>query len=245
MKTNRRKPFILATLALGLVLVMGLGANTFAKYYTKADGSDAARVAKWGVTASANADIAKTFGTGYVSDAWAESGNFEVKAGVDVVAPGTAGGTNASGKDITVAGTPEVAVKYVLTVTITDEALLDDVKGENQDYRPIVWTYAGTGIFASPTSVTGGTVADGKVNFANDSTQVVITYTAEVAPNTNLAGDVDLSWAWDFGTDAFGTTADVDTWDTAIGNAAVAGDLNLGVVYDLDIEQIDTYTPAP
>ena len=117
-------------LLVATLLTTSVIAGTFAKYTTEATGSDAARVAKWGVTALVSGDL---FGDDY--GAKTENGGNEISANytgsVDnhtengsvakgdskIVAPGT---QNSTGVTISISGTPEVANKVTFTNTTND-----------------------------------------------------------------------------------------------------------------------------
>lgn len=143
--------------------------GTFAKYVTKASGEDAARVAKWGVLLTLDgAD--SVFATEYeLSDDHQDEGadaytGLAVKSDVKVVAPGTTSEEAGASVNGNIAGTPEVATHYeisikgikdvVLPATAEDATYTDYtqlVKAEDgsygytgtftldEDYAPIVW----------------------------------------------------------------------------------------------------------
>ena len=138
--------------------------GTFAKYVTKAEGQDQARVAKWGIIVGVEGD--SIFNTQYkTDDTNGYDGEYSVVADESinlldmdepehVVAPGTKG----DGLKGTVKGKPEVATRYALTIkngwsdivlpkgTYTDYTnyVLGEgyKKMENEssgDYAPIKW----------------------------------------------------------------------------------------------------------
>lgn len=95
--------------ASGVLLVLTLISScfvggTFAKYVTKGEGSDTARVAKWGVDANVEDDI---FGIRYNSP---DGSHITVESATEVVAPGT----NGTFKGVELTGTPEVAYRVTL-----------------------------------------------------------------------------------------------------------------------------------
>lgn len=114
------------------LMTSGVLFGTYAKYTTSSTGKDAARVAKWGVTALVSGDL---FGSDYAS----ASGNeisAEYKGSVDsslkatgdrITAPGT---QNSTGVTISISGTPETSNK----VTFTND------NSKNQD----IWLKRGT-----------------------------------------------------------------------------------------------------
>ena len=139
--------------------------GTFAKYVTKAEGSDSARVAKWGIVLALNAGevFAKEYAPSKThqdtgADAYA---GLAVKAEEKVVAPGTS--SEEVGKTITasVKGTPEVATHYEIKIADIKDVVLpagedyvdytELVKADDgtygytntftldKDYAPVVW----------------------------------------------------------------------------------------------------------
>lgn len=154
MKKNWTTRVAVALLALTMITSCFVG-STFAKYVTKAEGTDNARVAKWGILVSVNGDAA--FSNEY--EAHDESytlGDVTVKSFDDskVVAPGTDSGDD--GLVGHVGGTPEVAVRYTLEIKDWEDIVLpagtyvdytEYVLGSgytkeftiNKDYAPLKW----------------------------------------------------------------------------------------------------------
>ncbi len=142
---------------LSLILVLTLMStcaisSTFAKYVTKAEGEDQARVAKWGVVVTveggAFADKYKTADEAY-KNAEGEYSVMSAVEGEQVVAPGTSAKEADMALVATVKGTPEVAARYTLEGKgITDVVLK---KGSYTDYTQLVkaddGTYGYTGEF--------------------------------------------------------------------------------------------------
>lgn len=98
-----------AVLMLALVLITScFVGGTFAKYVTSGSGTDSARVAKFGVTVSANGDV---FAKEYDTDDQTVVGTIakSVISTDKVVAPGTT--SNGDFVAATITGTPEVAVR--------------------------------------------------------------------------------------------------------------------------------------
>ena len=133
--------------------------STFAKYVTKAEGKDAARVAKWGVLVSVEGDSA--FKTEYeTDDTNGYEGEYSVVANADydlidaaldpttsgaerVVAPGTKG----EGLKGSVVGTPEVATRYTLTISDWEDIVLPAATDTYIDYTNYVLNEGYTGKF--------------------------------------------------------------------------------------------------
>lgn len=125
--------------------------GTFAKYVTKAEGEDQARVAKWGVLVSveggAFADKYAATDEAYLED----GGEYAVVSanGDKVVAPGTSAKEADMALVATVKGTPEVAARYTLEGKGMKDVVLK--KGTYTDYTQLVkaadGTYGYTGTF--------------------------------------------------------------------------------------------------
>lgn len=78
MKKNKAMRLASALLVLTLLTTCAIS-STFAKYVTKAEGTDTARVAKWGFTQAATIELDNLFKYAYDN----------VEGNVDVIAPGT------------------------------------------------------------------------------------------------------------------------------------------------------------
>lgn len=135
-----------AVLMLALVMVTScFVGSTFAKYVTRAEGQDNARVAKWGVLVTVAggvfADKYAATDEAYLGD----GGEYSVVSSVEgekVVAPGTSAREADMALVATVKGTPEVATRYTLEgKNITDVVLK---KGTYTDYTHLVKADDGT-----------------------------------------------------------------------------------------------------
>lgn len=140
-KNTMKKNWIGKVAGLSLALVMitsSFVGGTFAKYVTKAEGQDNARVAKWGVIVDIEGNA---FATQYETsdDAYAEDGGvYSVVACNEdqVVAPGTNSEEVGSNLVASVVGTPEVAARYTIEgKDITDVVL---AAGTYTDYTELV-----------------------------------------------------------------------------------------------------------
>ena len=149
---KKNKMMRIASVLLVAVLISTCAiSGTFAKYVTKAEGSDTARVAKWGILLTMEGD--DMFAPEYKADDTTFKGstdNQDPKLSVrvdqdyledateeditDLVAPGT---TN-NGFKATITGKPEVAVRYTLHI---DEGWTDVVlpAGEYTDFTQLVY----------------------------------------------------------------------------------------------------------
>ena len=131
--------------ASGILLVLTLITSsfvggTFAKYVSDGDGSDSARVAKWGVVVEGQGDaFSKEYETH--DQSVKDTIGVSVKSDVAVVAPGTSG----EFKGISLSGTPEVAVniKTIATVDLSGDWTLD---GSGKFYCPIIFNINGVKI---------------------------------------------------------------------------------------------------
>lgn len=212
-KTKKNATLRVAVVLLAVTLLStGLLGGTLAKYVTAGTTSDTARVAKWGVTITAD-DTNSLFEKTYAKDDSAYSGTLSVEATAEVLAPGTSG----SVVGFTVTGTPEVASRLSFTVNETNSKLTGW-----GSYEPVLWTLTvgGTDV------VDGGTFA---ALIAGLKAQ-----TADFAPNTDLASGLsyEISWEWPFYVDAASDVA-----DTALGDLDTAPTVALD--FGITITQID------
>ena len=231
MKKNVMMRF--ASLLLVMVLMTSsVISGTFAKYVTKGDSNDSARVAKFGVEITANGDM---FSQGYEDDKYTSitteaSASVWNKAGdKDLVAPGTEG----SMAQMTLTGTPEVDVRvsYAAEVEISDN-----------------WVVAGDTYFPLVIKVNGTPVSYAVDDDIDDIEQAIedaiAAYTREYEHNTNLSGvgadSLAITWQWPFETGANASEiAANDVKDTALGDKAVAEDLTISVAVTTTVTQID------
>lgn len=201
---NRKKTVVIVALLLALVLLLGIGGYTLAKYITSGSGDGTATVAKWGYTV--NVDTSNLFGKNYKATAIqsddAEKANLDVASSSDakVVAPGTTGSMT-----IKVAGKAEVAAKLNIAIENADDISL--TLGENV-YHPVKWTLND----GESDLVTDGTLADVKTALE------VKDQTIEIG--TELNKTYTLSWKWDFENAANFNDIAIDTLDTALGQLA-------------------------
>ncbi|MBE6578265.1 MAG: hypothetical protein E7651_00485 [Ruminococcaceae bacterium] len=208
--------------------------GTFAKYVTSDEGSDMARVAKWGVVVEA-----KNFGMFEMDyetddDEATFTGDYSVSSAKgdrdDLLAPGTSG----SFANIKITGTPEVAVDVSIVATVVvSENWID---GDGNFYCPVVVT-VGAAKF-------NGLDYASATDFAKAIQDEIKGKSMQYAPNTNLAEiydntNLDLAWAWAF-ENATGTENNqTDVKDTFLGNAAVTEDLTISIGVSITVTQID------
>ncbi len=206
MKKNKMMR-VAACLLIAVMLSTCAFGGTFAKYTTAdTDGSDSARVAKWGVTVLANAGDKTTEGS-----AFSKGNGVTVSATEDLVAPGTSG-TLAT---IEVAGNPEVSGKITYSVDLT----LTGWTIDSGYYCPLVITVGSTAL--KGTDYTGmaefEAAVEGEIKKAltGDAATAEVTFNADA--DTAIDASVSVAWSWAFTTD---TTADAN--DTKLGNLDTA-----------------------
>lgn len=219
--------------ASGILLVLTLITScfvggTFAKYITRADGEDSARVAKWGVEVEVTGD---GFKTTYGKDDFNSnvSGNTVISSTEDkVVAPGTKGTFGG----LSIAGKPEVAVKIETTADVQLSGW--NIGSEGEFYCPLVFNIGDQvicGLHYSKNTAGGESSFEDAIKKAiHDAT------TAEYAAGTDLrtvGEDITYSWVWPFvdtdhKTCSTATSTHVnnqtDELDTELGNNAADQD---------------------
>ena len=136
-----------------------------------------------------------------------------------MVAPGTSG-TLLSKAAIT--GSPEVAVniKKVADLELTGWEV------DGAYYCPIVITIGST-------EIAGNSYASADEFEA--AVEAALAVDVNCQANANLAQDTTVSWEWKF-VDGVGQT---DIKDTALGDAAVNGDIEIEFTYTVTVTQID------
>ena len=242
---KKNKFLRLASLMLMLCLITTCAiSGTFAKYTTSVTSTDAAKVAKWGVSFNIGTQLAGEY-TRTASLPTGVTMQYTVKAGTGkVVAPGTSG----DAYTFTATGEPEVSYKatFALNESTSKVIFLNKVVNNSSDvYRPVALTVKMDG---SPVGAAVYTVADlaaiiGKIDFYYDVSAGKYFYTTDnsaLTPSyTDNGTDVpvlEVEWSWTFNVDA---TA--DGFDTVLGDLAAG--LSVGeyttddycLDFDLDI----------
>ncbi len=252
-----------AILAVLCMITSAFVGSTLAKYTTSTEGSDKARVAKFGVvlTAASNSN----FSTEYEDT----TNGLTVKSSTtdSVVAPGTA---DANGITFTIDGTPEVATKLTIEMSNNEEVFLaagtyTDYTKRAEDgsyktftlddnYYPVKFTlkqtegyYNNNGTIETVTNPV--TIVDGKT-LADVKSAVEAASMPKIDANAKLDATYVLTWEWAFDNNQ-------DAADTYLGNLAAdklgntttfgysASDegtkYNLDINYDIKfvVEQID------
>lgn len=244
MKKNRFLKVASAMIILCLITTCAVSA-TFAKYTTAGSANDQARVAKWGVELTMDADPA--FASEYTNTT--NGLTVQSENGEKVVAPGTSSSEVAGGLRFAITGTPEVKTNIDIAFTFTSDVYLkagtyydgtqatketDGVKSYETfdlgaDYYPVVFTLkqmkdANGDIPVDQQVLETGNLAKIKAFLDAYSTGDDSIY----APNTDLGAEFELTWEWAIDKN--------DAADTLLGNLA-AGTLPTYV----DV----TDTPAP
>lgn len=231
MASRKNHTLKLAGILLALVLVTScFVGGTFAKYVTSGTGKDTARVAKFGVTVTANGTMfAKEYDTdtGNVKGTIARS----VLSTDKVIAPGTKG----SMVSMTIKGTPEVAVnvRYKATVKLDNWVYKADESETGEFYCPIK-IKVGDEIYF-------GYDYPSAERFKNAVETAINGYSDNYAPGTDLtkAKAPVVSWAWAFEDNAV-SAKQTDVKDTYLGDQAAkdkAATIDLEVV--TTVTQID------
>lgn len=215
MKKTKLMRAALLLLVLTLITSCFVG-GTFAKYVTSGDGKDTARVAKWGVTVTANGG---TFANTYATDTGNVVGTIanSVVSADKVIAPGTKG--NMVGMTIT--GTPEVAV----SVNYAANFKVKDWTVDDKFYCPLQ-------IKVGKTTIDGVKFNDAAA-FENAVNNEISTYNKNYAAGTDLSTasvtTPSVSWEWPFSED--------DIKDTKLGNLKTAPTVELTIT--TTVTQID------
>lgn len=208
MKTNTMMR-VASVLLVAVLLSTCVISGTFAKYVTSEGSTDNARVAKWGVTITAVNATSNTFFKGeYTTDdsnySATITNSVDSSDSKDVIAPGTKG----DWVNVSVTGTPEVAVKIEYTADL-------ELDG---------WTCGSPAAFYCPVIIiidnveysakgTNCTTADAFEEFIEAK---IAAHTENYAPNKDLSSDANtltISWKWDF-------ESGDDSADTYYGNLA-------------------------
>jgi len=221
MKKNRMMR-LASVLLICVLLTTSVVGGTFAKYVTTQTGTDTARVAKWGVTITANG---MTFANSYKNDekngtSIVANAGTSVKAIDDkahVVAPGTKGELVSA----SITGKPEVAVRVEYEPTLT----LEKWKVEDKEYCPLIFTVT-KGSNRDTYGIKGMKDSNGSAptiecddisKLQEAVVDAIGAFSEEYAPNTDLStknntNKVQVSWEWAF-------DKNDDAKDTALGNA--------------------------
>ena len=210
-----------AVLMLALVLITScFVGGTFAKYVTSGSGTDSARVAKFGVTVTANGTM---FAKEYATDDQTVVGTIakSVISTDKVVAPGTT--SNGDFVAATITGTPEVAVRVSYKLDTATLQLENWKDADDEFYCPLVFRVKnnnGNTVISGMDFQTAEAMKAALVN-------AVASYTKDYAPGTDLSGKaadtLAISWEWPFETGVDNDKPANNVKDTFLGDEAAAG----------------------
>ena len=201
---NKNKALRLAScLLIAVLLTTCAVSGTFAKYVTSANGSDSARVAKWGFEAKDNS-IALT-------DLFKNAYDTTVQAKADAIAPGTTGNASFTfvyDTDSNGISAPEVAYTFVVS---TDGSSIDESIKSNTN---IQWKLDNGAWGTWDEMINAIEALDG--NKADNKYDPKTLPEAFYGTGAALNGEAShtVSWQWVFTKDNAGDTA-----DTLMGNA--------------------------
>lgn len=225
MKKNRMMRIAAVMMVLALVTTCVIS-GSFAKYVTTGEGSDSARVAKWGVTVTANG---AAFGNAYkaadgkISATYAAAtDSVHGEEGAKVVAPGTGDSVVA----MTISGTPEVDCEVAFEAEITLDGW--------GSYCPIVFTIGEDD--PATTDVNEATVISNPdpdaLKAAVEAAIAAYTANYEAGQDLSNAEAPAISWEW-----PFSTSEANDVKDTALGNATTKATIAIAIT--TTITQVD------
>lgn len=189
-------------------------ATTFAKYTTKGEAEDSARVAKWGVTVS----MVGMDQTEYeISGEGIGSQDAQISSATDEknIAPGS----QLRFATIGLSGTPEVAVQVTFTANLSLTGWeVPKNENENEEYCPLVFSVKDKEFKIGGKALDGSAISTvAELEAAVEA--AIVAYSAIYNPNTNLVNQnantltVYCQWAY----------AGNDVNDTALGDAAADG----------------------
>lgn len=205
-----------SVLMMACLLTTCVISGTFAKYVTSDDGSDTARVAKWGVTITTTGQFVETYATdnndvkGTITNSVVSVAAEDNSVKDAVLAPGTKG----SMLSVALDGDPEVAV----AVTYDAELTLANWEVDDTYYCPIVIKVGDVSF--EGTSYSSATAFEDAVEAAIEACKV------NLNPKTDLSTVATpvVTWSWTF------STSDAnDEKDTKLGDAGTKASMQLWV----------------
>jgi len=203
---------LMALLASLCLITSSFVGSTLAKYTTEVSGSDTARVAKFGVQLTADADLfdKEYDGAGAIS--------VQADDDKDVIAPGTTG----TATIFTIAGAPEVDVDVYVslsgdkTITTDDLTIATLPAGTYKDYvnlsdanenftltdayKPVKWTLKKDGNIVS--GYNSVNLDEIETYFASISKK----YEVESKDFAAIVGTYELTWEWEFAVNDYADT---------------------------------------
>lgn len=242
---------IASFLLIAVLLSTSAISGTYAKYVTSDNGSDSARVAKWGVTVTVKGSLFsnsyKDAPTTYTLNEAVDTITVQAYTESDnLVAPGT---KNEDGMTFVLTGTPEVDTKIEIAIKAEKDVKLpagtydDWTTGDttdtftlDNDYYPVVFTLTnGSGVeLAKGNLATIETYLEGLSKTYHTNTDL-----SKISTNTD--GTYKLTWAWAFdGAQTLNgksfTEKQVDQADTYLGNVAATLISDATAVTDISFE---------
>lgn len=203
-------------LLVAVLLTTCVISGTFAKYTTSAEGTDSARVAKWGFQDTSSITLNGLFNNVY---------DETVKSNTDVIAPGTKGEAKFKFNYTDTTTKPEVDYKF----TVSTEG--SDCAKDIQDNDNIQWKLD-TGKWGTWTELKKS------IEDLAGTTSKTTTYKAGNLPEQfNGTTEHTVAWQWVFDKDAVDTKGDKDTDDTKLGNKEALDNVTLKI--SITAEQVD------
>lgn len=193
--------------------------STFAKYVTTTSSQDQARVAVWGI--NKDAVTMNLFDSAYSTDVKANDGD-------NLIAPGT---TMTSQFSIVNASATLPEVKYTLKIDLAGSDIAESIKNNTS----IVWQLDGGAELTWDELMTAILKLSGNNTVAYEkgvTESVTVTCDYGTVPAAFVNGAThSITWTWKFDGN--------DVGDTAMGNAAVSGDLNVQLVVAITATQVN------
>lgn len=220
-----------AVLGVATMLTASVLSGTFAKYTTTAEGTDSARVAKWGFEGTNTITLDNLFSDAYSTEGTTAkhgtTGNTvnSAEADKDIIAPGTAGSAQ-FGFTYDKANAPEVAYTFVVDTngSSCDQTIQNNtnIQWKLDDGNWVTWNELISAIEALDGNQTDNKYAPNTLPSAFSKTG-----TDENA-NKNLH---TVSWQWLFNDNDKGVT------DSSLGNAAKLAEVTLKI--NITATQVD------
>ena len=229
MKKNRMMR-LASVMLIAVLMTTCTISGTFAKYVSSAEASATARVAKWGVEFVTHSDDLFKPQYRYNTTPTGVNAEFSVEADVDVVAPGTFGTGYSFTTAYPVGGKPEVSYEVTFDAAEGFKTIYADT------YYPILYTLE-LGANTVTTKDMGELMSELESwRYMYDVDKNVYYISNDGGANwTNVGSAIptlELSWVWEFHTDA-----PTDVLDTKLGQLAAGYDkVQVGVAdYNLEI----------
>lgn len=236
-----------SALLVATLLSTSVIAGTFAKYTTSAEGSDTARVAKWGFEANNNSIVL----TDLFKETYSNTKNVEtVKSstnGTDVIAPGTGGEAKFKFEYDTTSNNNIAApeVEYIFAISTEGSSIESSIENN----KNIVWSLDGKECTSTDADKSSWDVLLEEIAKLSGSDSVssengVVSASKEYKPGelpskfyndtsdtNNGSKEHTVSWEWKYNSDSTDTTTinAEDTADTAMGNADALANVTLKI----------------